>query len=275
MSQVQRTEVPVAEEPDGEPNENPSLLGELEADQEQLGGEEPETIEIPEKFQNEDGTVNQDALLKSYLELEKGGTKEPEPEAEAVPELKIPEGADQDAIFNENLERWGNDLLDGGDFKPETRAEMRKAHNISDAYIDEIRDGRMARAQLNAREVHDMVGGSEQFDQMMTWAAKNLGREQATNFLAEVDLAKRNRQDAALKVKIDGMQAQWKSATGRGWAPELTGDDPAGETIKPFKSMAEMQKVQASEEYRSGDEAFQREFNIRLKKSMDQKVPGF
>ena len=57
--------------------------------------EAPEnTITVPDKFQNEDGSVNTDALVKSYLELEKSGVPTAEPEVE--PKVETPEANESD-----------------------------------------------------------------------------------------------------------------------------------------------------------------------------------
>jgi len=63
------------------------------------GSAEPVKLEVPEKFKAADGTLNQDALLKSYTELEKRlgtGDAPPKTPDEYKLDYKLPEGVTVD-----------------------------------------------------------------------------------------------------------------------------------------------------------------------------------
>lgn len=70
----------------------------LQAGADDKGGDA--TPEIPEKFRNEDGTLNQEGVLKSYAELQKkmiaGGAPPEKPEDYKI-DYKFPEGVNIDA----------------------------------------------------------------------------------------------------------------------------------------------------------------------------------
>jgi len=222
-------------------------------------------LEIPDKFRKEDGSLDEAALLKSYQELERS-RQEPEPKPEETePESgdKTP-GADLEADLAGLAEEIGKD----GKLSDASRQRIADKYNVTPEYVDRIVAGERAIAQLNAMELYELAGGRDDFNKMVAWAAKHLGNDAAETFVSEVSEAQQAGNKAKLTVAMNGMLAQYKTAIGKAWAPELTGTDPAGETIKPFANEAEFQKAIASEEYQQGDEAYHRTVNLRLKKSM-------
>lgn len=99
---------------------------------------------IPEKFLNEDGTLNSDALLKSYSELEKKiGTmvSVPSENADEVVRAKfyraigVPESADAYPI---------NDLFDDKDLREQffemglTTSQVEKIYKIAEEYLSPV-----------------------------------------------------------------------------------------------------------------------------------------
>lgn len=217
-------------------------------------------IELPDKYKNEDGSANVQALLKSNLELEKV-LHAPKPESEKPEgEVKIEPGADLEAT----MQKWADVIgQNDGVMSDEVAAEIAKAHNATPELAKDYWEGRQAIAKLHIMDIHALAGGAEPFDKMVTWAAKNLGLEQANQFIDNIDAMKRAGRDAELKVTMDGMVAQWKAATGTRWVPEITGRDAAGEAIQPFANRQEMSDAQNSKEYQSGDEAYHRVFDRR------------
>ncbi len=277
MSDTQRVTVPDDDGASGEQNpgyENPPVeagqqAGEepQAAGQQAQGGEEaPGTLSIPDKFKNQDGTLNQQALLKSYGAMEtaqsdKDKAQEPaDQDAQQAAKADTTPGGD----LKSDLDKWSGEIAENGELSKETIATISKKHNITPEYLGEILEGQKAIAQINAREIQDAAGGPDAFNKMLQWASNALGKEQAETFIGELDAAKRNGHDAKLKVLLDGMMAQHKAATGQAWAPELTGTDPSGEAIKPFSNIREMLQIQGSREYKEGDENYHRVFDMRL-----------
>tara|TARA_R110002020_G_scaffold167780_6_gene356281 strand:- start:5819 stop:6607 length:789 start_codon:yes stop_codon:yes gene_type:complete len=219
-----------------------------------------ETLAVPEKFQNTDGTLNQNALLRSYRELESSRSRPATEQPDAT--LKVPDIPG--SSLQSDLEAWGSEIAEKGDLSKGTVEVIAKKHNITPEYVQTIIEGQKAVAQIKAREIQDMAGGPDEWGKMITWAAKNLGREQAEAFIQDLNDSQQSGNDAKIKVSMDGMLAQWKTASGKAWAPELTGTDAAGQRITPFQSLIEMQEAQASPQYKSGDENYHRLFDLRL-----------
>ena len=131
--------------------------------------EESAESSIPEKFQNKDGSVNVESLLKSYTELEKSrSTPEPAEKTDDVTE-KV-----KDKTFSiDEAMQVSNEIAANGEVSKETYdllASKGRSKDMADSYLE----GQRAIAAKLKEELWEPVGGEEVYGQMLEWAADNM-----------------------------------------------------------------------------------------------------
>ena len=148
---------------------------------------------VPEKFQREDGTVDMEALAKSYAELEKQfhtpkeETPEPTKEAPVNQEFRIPSPQDEaegeeptlkSELTQEDYNDWGNELAAKGEFSEATIAVIKTKTNFTDQMIKDWTLGQKAKQKEAFGQASQLVGGEERLGAMFNWAANNLPKDQ-------------------------------------------------------------------------------------------------
>ena len=236
---------------------------------------------VPKKFLNEDGSVNVEAMAKSYSELEKklsqpkAQTQEEPKEApkedkptEEQPNKETPQveseqqarelvsskGIDFDALTQEY-----NTL---GGLTPKSYEALEKA-GIPKETVDAYVQGQFALAEKFQGEAMDMVGGREAYNEMAEWARTNMtpGQLQAYNN------AVASRDPDVIKFAVGALKAQYENANGYSPKRQLMGStNSSGESIKPF--MSRTQYVDAIKDPRyERDSAYRAEVVERLQLS--------
>lgn len=240
-----------------------------------------ETPAIPQKFMKEDGTVNVEALAKSYQELEKKlsqpkaqiqedpkeAPKEDKPTEEKpkeetpkveneqqARELVTSKGVDFDALAQEYTALGG--------LTPKSYDDLAKA-GIPKETVDAYIQGQFAIAEKYQTEAMDMVGGRESYNEMADWARTNMtpGQLQAYNN------AVASRDPDVIKFAVGALKAQYESANGYSPKRQLMGStNSSGESVKPF--MSKTQYVDAIKDARyERDPAYRAEVVERLQRS--------
>lgn len=218
--------------------------------------EEPEVV-VPDKFKAEDGSINTEALLKSYLELEKVGG-EPVPDTPAEEPQEEPQ-ADFD------LQPYYDKFTSGEEITEEDintiSGGMKIAPDLVKRYIDlNTQDIKATLEDANNR-IYNVVGGKDRYDDMISWANDNLSTEQVTAVNAQMDNPVFAEQGATL------LKSLYEQANGK--EPQVTATpsavsaqdfDPAGE----FYSIAEVREAQRGAKYRAGDPRTHAEFDAKL-----------
>jgi hypothetical protein len=158
--------------------------------------------QVPDKFKNEDGTVNMEAFIKSYSELE---TKLHSPEQkEEVPvindgpdavvdELRVPEVEEETVLEEEQAAKVGvtaedlghmtTEIMKTGNITEEQRAVLNQ-RGVDDTVIDTMVEGQRARMRQQYAAAADIVGGSDRLSKIFGWAAHNLNDMQRTQINA-------------------------------------------------------------------------------------------
>ena len=227
-------------------------------------------LDIPEKFRGEDGSINTEALLASYRELE---SKQGAGEAPAEPETP-PTTDDLQArpSLSDTLATYADEFSKEGTLSEASYAKLLADHNADKAAVDRYIQGEQAIAEQATREIFDIAGGKEEYQQMLAWVKKTEGPEAMESLIERLGANIGTGDRDAIRREMQGVSARYKEGTRTGWAPELTGRDTAGSAIQPFASEAEMREAQMSQAYRDGDEATHKVFDQRLKLSMDMGV---
>lgn len=240
-----------------------------------------ETPAIPQKFMKEDGSVNVEALAKSYQELEKKLSQpktQPQDEPKEAPtedkplevkteteapqvedetqarELVTSKGIDFDALTQEY-----NSL---GGLTPKSYEALEKA-GIPKETVDAYVAGQMALVDKYQSEALDMVGGRETYNEMAEWARNNLTPGQLQTYNNAVG----SRDVDVIKFAVQALKAQYENANGYSPKRQLMGStNSSGESIKPF--MSRTQYVDAIKDPRyERDSAYRAEVVERLQRS--------
>jgi hypothetical protein len=135
---------------------------------------------VPDKFQNADGSLNQEALLKSYSELEKMKGAPAPAEAPAVPtegtpeDLKVPKVAEVkkaigDKLFTEVVEHYQAN----GEISEELYGKL-DDQGFSKDFTNYFIEGQKKISSDRRSAVTDTVGGNDSYVQMQEWAVENL-----------------------------------------------------------------------------------------------------
>ena len=157
--------------------------------------------DVPDKFKNEDGTVNMEAFTQSYMELEKQfHTPKEEPVVEEASNTELPDGPDAlveelrvpdvDAseeevvskaanvgITKEDLGSMTSELMKTGQISEDQRASL-NGKGVDDSVIDAVVEGQKARMRAQYATAAEYVGGSERLSKIFGWAAHSLNEAQ-------------------------------------------------------------------------------------------------
>jgi hypothetical protein len=177
---------------------------------------------VPEKFWDaEKGTVNTEALLKSYAELERTRSQAPaqtpeapegEPKADAAPvgedgkitkaqEPAAPEGSPlTDAIAAAQRE-----YAEGKQVSDETVASLEKLGIPREVFALYLK-GVEAQEQATVTAVHTIVGGKDAYEEMARWAAKALTDAELDAFNTALD------NEALRENAVRGLYARFTEA---------------------------------------------------------------
>lgn len=214
---------------------------------------------VPEKFWNaETGEVNVEGLATSYTSLEQKQSQ-PEPEAptepvEAAPALDLQPLADHFAAE--------------GSLSEEHYAQL-EANGISKMYADQYIHGLAASQQMFTQEIHNEVGGPENFTAMYQWAQSQLSPEEFGAF--EQSLTEVNITDAtainSLKLGVKGMYARWRENTSQPPAKTVEGATGSTTPADIYASKMEMMRDMNSYMYKR-DPAEQERVTAKLERTM-------
>jgi len=253
-----------------DPVPNPTLEQELAAQEAAKAAPvEPAPSPVPDKFKKPDGTIDVEALAKSYRELESklGAPKEETPEAETTEEEPKPKGEDDEVEKTvEDLKEQGLDIdsmsarfwekgeVDEEDFK------ALEAAGIPRDVVKAFAEGQIALQKAAQTTVFNMVGGEEAYGDLTAWAADTLSEAEVDAYNEAVnsnDLGK-------VQQAVLGLKARREAAVG--FEPQRT----VGGNIKPvsdvYESIAQLKADMSKPEYRT-DPAFRAKVEQKLARS--------
>jgi len=203
-------------------------------------------------------------LEKAYLELqgklgEKSEEVSEETESKTETEEEAPESAANilDDIWNEGQ----SDKV-----SKETFEKLQKMDPVEVAKM--AMEARSKAQQPQAREfsdqdveqIHGLVGGSENYNNMMSWAQQNVAEQEVNMYDAVMEMGN----PMAAYFAVQALALKYQDQSGRdgqlltGKAPKSTGDS--------FKSQAELIKAMEDDRY-NDDPAYRQEVQAKLERS--------
>jgi hypothetical protein len=219
---------------------------------------------IPEKFWDAaTGQVRVDDLVKSYSELEKGRAKpEEKPAQEQKPGLTIEtQQQAQETLTEKGLDyqKYVTEFLDKGQLSDDSYKELTDK-GIPKEMVDAYVAGQVAQASAFENEIKTSVGGAEKFNEMSTWASKNLTPGELSAYNAAVDSGNADQ----IKLAVAGINAKFTAAVGSD--PQLLGGSTTSASGDVFRDQAEMKEAMRDPRYKTS-EAYRQEVRAKLGRS--------
>ena len=220
--------------------------------------------QVPQKFMQEDGSVNVEAMAKAYAELEKQFHQPKADAAEATPvqeeapaeevkapveELRVPdapepeetvvEEASKSVVTDEEMSGFVQEIMAGGDIAPESRTNLLE-RGIPESLINSMVEGHRARMQQQFKAAGEIVGGDQRLNEIFNWAANNLDEAQRSS----INTGLAGTASEATLLGLAAMYDKAKAATPKAAEPREApryGSNPAGRaSVQPYGSKAEM-----------------------------------
>jgi len=243
--------------------------------------------QVPEKFLQEDGTVNMEAFTKSYLEMEKqfhapkteAPVAEPvqeadapvEPETPVVEELRVPDPvepevetaeAPKELITNDEMDGYIKEIMATGDISDASKSDL-IGRGIPEGLITSMVAGHRATMQQQYADAGQVVGGKERLDSIFRWAAENLPAERRQ----AINEGLKNDGEATLlglAALYDRSQTDAPKAQEPREAPRYAANPAGQQTVQGFVTKADMYAAMGDPKYQA-DPKFRAEVEARMR----------
>lgn len=236
--------------------------------QPEFSEEELNSIAVGEQMEQEQNALlagkyeSAEELEKAYVELQQrfsSGESTPEDEEDSEEEEVEYESNDPDLL--EALWQQSQDEYD-----PETLEQLSKADpvDIAQAYLELRAQG--SDRQLSESEIsdlHDIVGGQEQYTNMLQWASQNC----TPDMIQAYDAVMQKGDPASCFFAVQAMA--FRMAEMEGWQPDdfLSGNSPV-QTADVFRSQQEVVQAMSDPRY-DKDPAYRQDVMNKLERSTD------
>ena len=216
-------------------------------EEQQPQGERPEGL--PEKFNSVED------LASSYQELEQklGGSSEEEP-AESSEEVSEQVS---DTIGADNFQKYSDEYVDNnGQLSEDSYKELQENHNFSKDLVDAFIRGQEAVAQNDTNEIQGVVGGAENYNNLMEWSQENLSEAEQDSYNNTVTTG----DIPSVKMALQGLYSRY--AAENGIDPGLVQGTSKGRAAG-YESKSQMISDMSKPEYKN-DPAFRETVERRL-----------
>jgi hypothetical protein len=212
---------------------------------------------VPEKFWDAaKGTVNTEALLASYGELERGRSKS-DVTPEAAPDADETEQQIADAGLD--FDDFARSYAENGELTAQNYADLEAAgfpRDMVDSYIA----GQEALGESLRADILSSVGGEEAFKPMVEWASQNLDERALDAYNRAVD----SRDPDMMRMAVEGLKARYERDNGV--APNLVGGTRQTAAGDVYRSTQELTADMRDPRY-AKDPAFRSDVEAKLARS--------
>ena len=222
---------------------------EMEAQQEQLlAGKYKDASDLEKAYLELQGKLGEKSEEVSEETESKTETEEEAPESTANILDDIWNEGQKDKVSKETFEKLQKmDPVEVAKMAMEARskAQQPQAREFSDQDVEQI---------------HGLVGGSENYNNMMSWAQQNVAEQEGNMYDAVMEMGN----PMAAYFAVQALALKYQDASGRdgqlltGKAPKSTGDS--------FKSQAELIRAMEDDRY-NDDPAYRQEVQAKLERS--------
>jgi len=224
------------------------------APQSEVASERPEWL--PEKFNSAED------LAKAYGELEAQNTRanqqlpEQTPETLDVPEVQSDVSEPQSSL---NFEEMSQEFSRDQGLSPERYEQLERAgipRDIVDSYIA----GQSAVGNQIRSEAESIVGGSESYNDMVSWASQSLSEGEQEQYNAAMASGNRD----AILMAVRGLQGRYQADFGQ--SPNLRHGTSEHHQGDIYNSWAQVSRDMGSDQYKA-DPAYRAAVEERLARS--------
>ena len=205
---------------------------------------------LPEKF------GNAEELAKAYSELEKKLSSD-KPNDPSIMEAR--KQAEENQQTQNTLEPFYKEFSEAGTLSDKSYKDLAKMgldKNLVDGYIA----GQKAIAEAEVKQVQSIVGGEENYKQLLDWSTKNLNEAEATAFNELLDTGSIEQIKLAVSAIANraGISGQEK--------PTMFEGDTTASTADVFGSVAQVTQAMNDPRY-DKDPAYRKEVEMKLARS--------
>jgi len=234
MGDIERVEI-------REEKNNPSL--EEQDAPEQTEEEAPQRPEwLPEKFSSAED------MATAYQELESKLSQ---------PQMDEPKNADQTPLSPEDMSKYEAEFLEKGFLSEEAYADLSSTYGVEKSLVDGYIAGQQAVSNAFIGDLHNSVGGPDNYTAMTEWASSSLSTEEVQTF----DNIMAGGQQDSIKMAIQGLYARYSQSEGR--TPTLLHGKPSDSSANGFRSLAELRSAMSDKRYKV-DPAYRKDVEDRL-----------
>jgi hypothetical protein len=217
---------------------------------------------IPDKFYDaETGKVDYDAMAKSYTELEKKQSGQPEVDPkEPIDEPPVTDAAD-DAVSKAGLDMGALTAeYDANEGLTDKSYEALANAGIPRETVDQYIQGQQALVAQAQTEAYSLTDGKEGYEAMSQWAKANLSEAELVNYNTQVNSPNSKIREQAIR----GLHSQFASDSGEG-KPLVHGGSTTS-TTGGYGSRAQMIAAMQDNRYMS-DPAYRAEVENKVANS--------
>lgn len=205
---------------------------------------------LPEKF------GNAEELAKAYSELEKKLSSD-KPNDPSIMEAR--KQAEENQQTQNTLEPFYKEFSEAGTLSEKSYKDLAKMgldKNLVDGYIA----GQKAIAEAEVKQVQSIVGGEENYQQLLDWSTKNLNEAEATAFNDLLDTGSIEQIKLAVSAIANraGISGQEK--------PTMFEGDTTASTADAFESIAQVTQAMNDPRY-DKDPAYRKQVEMKIARS--------
>ena len=244
-------------------SEEQTLTMEESQDTEVLNEEEQDSLKVGESMEAEGNQLlagkykNAEELEKAHIELQKklGEKSEPdseEPKSKTEPKEEAPKDTEPN-LLDQLWEEGTNNKLTKETFDKLSKMNPVDVAKLAMQQRSEAQNAPQSRefTDQDVQQIHGLVGGSDNYNNMMSWATQNISEQEINMYDAVMELGN----PLAAYFAVQALALKYQDASGRD-GQMITGKAPK-QTTDQFKSQAEM--VKAMEDPRYNDDPAYRE----------------
>ena len=200
---------------------------------------------LPEKF------ASAEELAKAYGELEK---------KMSAPKEEVPESAEEAPEEVQQLDKYYEEYTENNELSDKSYTEL-ESMGLSRDLVDGYIAGQKALADNDVATIHNVVGGQDNYANLLDWSAKNLSQTEKDAFNDTID----NGSTEQVKQAVTGLMARAGMSADNPQQSLFEGDTENVAT-DVFKSVAQVTEAMNDPRY-SKDPAFRKEVEDKLARS--------
>ena len=217
---------------------------------------EEHAFEVPDKFMQEDGTVDVEALSQSYMELERMRSGVPEEGDEVSENPELSQRQEGELLSTDEMQGYADQVLQDGNLSDASYDDLESRglpRDLVSAYVE----GQKALMEQSRSEMLGAVGGEEAYTALTAWAEQNLSESEIEAYDNVMNSGDRN----TIMMSIQGLHARYQQAEGR---PNIIAGDVGNISgSNGFRSWSEVTTAMKDTRYRT-DPAYRADVTNRL-----------